>query len=366
MINRVILLSILLGLMVGCSTRKDKLVLNQSFESFPEVISLKGEGILLDEDQVLLRYPFRVRLYGDIVFIVDMHNGEEFFHIYEKESFRHVASFGRRGEGPQEMLQGQNLYVESLDSIWTLDPIKRQIIRWSFYPKTDSVSLSEVVQLDKQTLIEARDFTQYNDSTWLLPDLSGESRVCFIGKDGTVVGKIGYIPTTRTVRSNSLSPLAEAWNAYVHYCPQNQVLAVATQLGDVMEIYNLESGEHRIVYGPQGEPVYRVTSEGYAIPLGIMGYSDVQITSRYIYAVYHGTTFKEIMANPANREDGGRLIRVFGLDGTPIRCYQLDHAVYGIHVDEVHNVIWATDVNSEEQLVRFPLSSSFEQVADKL
>lgn len=339
----------------ACHNSKGTLEEECVLEGFPEIIELKGEGCILDDRQALLRYPFRLRVFDEYLFILDMHNAEEFCHIYDKETFNHIVSFGQRGEGPQEMLQGQTMWVVSLDSIWTLDPGKRQIARWSFSPTDNTVAQVEVIQLDKQTVIGAHDITLYKDTTWLLPDLSGRSRVWHVGHSGKVIGTTGNIPTRRLIEENSLTPLASAWSAYIHYHQGHDILVVTTQLGDVLEIYNLQTGNRKTVHGPQGEPVYQTTPQGYAVPTGIMGYSDVQITDRYIYTVFHGRTFKEIAADPMGTEDGGRYLRVFDLKGNPIRCYHLDHAVYGIHVDEEEGIMWATDVNTEEQVVKYSL-----------
>lgn len=51
--------------------------------------------------------------------------------------------------------------------------------------------------------------------------------------------------------------------------------------------------------------------------------------------------------------DGGRYIYVFSLSGEPIRKYVLDHNVYGISVDELNGEIVATDVNSDEPVVKY-------------
>ena len=53
--------------------------------------------------------------------------------------------------------------------------------------------------------------------------------------------------------------------------------------------------------------------------------------------------------------DGGRYIYVFSLTGEPIRKYVLDHYVYGISVDDLNGRIIATDVNSDEPVVKFGL-----------
>ena len=53
--------------------------------------------------------------------------------------------------------------------------------------------------------------------------------------------------------------------------------------------------------------------------------------------------------------DGERCIYVFSLTGEPIRKYVLDHYVYGISVDELNGRIVATDVNSDESVVKYGL-----------
>ena len=52
-----------------------------------------------------------------------------------------------------------------------------------------------------------------------------------------------------------------------------------------------------------------------------MGFSDVQVTNEAIYAVFHGHTFKEIMAQhqkEGRATDGGQYIYVFNLQGEPL------------------------------------------------
>ena len=107
--------------------------------------------------------------------------------------------------------------------------------------------------------------------------------------------------------------------------------------------------------GPMGEPEYQTTRKGWAVPTGIMGYSDVEVTDNYIYAVFHGRSFKDIAKNPEGTPDGGEYIHVYSYEGAPVCRMILDRAIYGIDVDEENGIIWATDVNSEEQIVKYRL-----------
>ena len=115
-----------------------------------------------------------------------------------------------------------------------------------------------------------------------------------------------------------------------------------------------------IIYGPHGEPEFQSTPSD-AIPIGIMGFSDIQITDNYIYTVFHGKTFKESDYNKIIKElgkkteDGGYYIYVFDLAGNLVRKYILDHAIYGIYVNEDTGTILATDVNNDEPILQFKI-----------
>ena len=91
-----------------------------------------------------------------------------------------------------------------------------------------------------------------------------------------------------------------------------------------------------------------------------MGFSDVQVTDRAIYAVFHGRSFKEIVRdarNGINHPDSGQFIYVFSLAGKPLKRYVLDHYICGISVDEQSGVIYATDVNEDEPILEYSIKT---------
>ena len=52
---------------------------------------------------------------------------------------------------------------------------------------------------------------------------------------------------------------------------------------------------------------------------------------------------------------GGKTVRVFSLEGEPLREYKLDHSVSGIWVMEEEDKMLALDVNSNEPIVEYTL-----------
>lgn len=320
------------------------------YSSFPREKQLYAQT--LEVDTALFRYPFRVRIEGDKAIVLDLHGADHYCHVFQYPEFMYLSSFGKRGDSPEEMLSIENVRYGTDGSVWILDSNKGELDRFVFSSSGDSLLLNEIVSLDK-SLLRALDFAQLDESTFVVPDYSGETRFCKINQRGRVVGKGGAIPTTNDEAYAKARPaLAQAWRSFVDYNPGNGVLAAVTQLGEVLEIYNLKDSTHVVRIGPNGEPEFQI-ADGYGVPTGIMGFSDVKVTDRAIYAVFHGRTFKEIAQQKETSVDGGQYIYVFSLEGEPICKYTLDRYVNGIHVDEEKQLITATDVNNDQPIIQF-------------
>ena len=278
---------------------------------------------------------------------------DHFIHLFHYPNFSYIISLGKRGDSPEEMLSVENIRWNG-NSLWALDANSSKLTRFGLSLSNDSLLREEAVSLDKE-ILRGLDFVIYNDSTFIIPDYSGESRFCWVDRKGRLLHKIGIIPTTNEEALKHARPaLAQAWRSFIDYNPRNGILATVTQLGEVLEIYNLKDSTHIVRVGLHGEPEFQI-AEGYGVPTGIMGFSDVQVTDTVIYAVFQGDTFEEISRKmqKGDMTDGGRYIYVFSLSGEPIRKYVLDHNVYGISVDDLNGEIVATDVNSDEPVVKY-------------
>lgn len=345
---------ILAFLFAACTSAPDERT--KSYVDFPETRELTARTLSLDT--ALFRYPYRVRVQDDKAVVLDLHGTEYFFHAFHYPDFHYLFSFGKRGDAPEEMLSAENLRWNG-SFLWTLDSNKSELIRLGFASSGDSLLRLEAVNLDEE-LLRALDFVQYDDSTFIIPDYSGDSRFCLVSRQGKLLRKIGTIPTTNEDALESARPaLAQAWRSFIDYNPRNGILVAATQLGEVLEIYNLKDSTHLACIGPNGEPEFQI-SQGYGIPTGIMGFSDIQVTDNAIYVVFQGHAFKDIMQKAQqgiNLPNGGQNIYVFSLEGKPLRKYMLDHYIHGISVDEQKGIIIATDVNKDEPIIEYRLNS---------
>lgn len=324
------------------------------YTTFPEEKVIRAQIIPLDT--ILLRYPFRVAVRDSIAVVMDLHNMDHYLHAFTYPEWKHITSFGKRGEAPGEMLSAENIQFNSSDSLWALDANKMEISRWRISPSTHSAERVEEIKLDKK-LVRSLDFRAMK-SGFLIPDYLGEHRFWEVDNNGKPTQSTGEIPSETINEETSRPALAQAWRSFIDYNPDNGILALATQLGEVLEIYNLKNNTHKILYGPGGEPEFKTAQDGSGIPTGIMGFSDVKVTDRYIYAVFQGIRFKDKLASyqrGEKPEDGGRFIYVFDLEGNPVQKYTLDHAIYGIDINEETKTIVATEVESDDPIITFQI-----------
>lgn len=306
-------------------------------------------------DTILFRYPYRVTVKDSIAVIMDLHNADHYLHAFTYPAWKHIVSFGKRGEAPEEMLSVANIQFHSLDSLWVLDPNKMEITRWEISLSTRSAQRVEEIKLDKR-LVRSLDFRTM-ESGFFIPDYLGEHRFWQVDGSGHPLQSTGSIPSETATDEVSRPALAQAWRSFIDYNPANGILALATQLGEVLEIYNLKDSTRKVLYGPNGEPQFKDV-KGESIPTGIMGFSDIQVTDKHIYAVFQGVKFKDKIAaykRGEEPEDGGRYIYVFDLQGNPLQKYTLDKPIYGIDVNEETKTIIATCVESDEPIMEFKL-----------
>ncbi len=299
------------------------------YMDFPEVRTL-SLAKAISCDSVYLRYPYRVEIKDSLAVILDLHPDSCFLHAFTYPEWRYITSFGRRGEGPEEVLSAERVRICSPDSVWVLDSNRRQITRWRISASSSNVERAEEILLDER-LIRTLDFCK-TDEGFLVTDYTGNYRYHVLDAHGQIKESIGSIPTERSMEDSGKTALAQAWRSFVDYNPKNGVLAMVTQLGEVIEIFNLKAGEYQVCYGPEGEPVFS-TLASEAMPKGIKGFNDVVVSDSCVYAIFDGTPFNDrINSLQSGRKlpTGGNNIYVFGLDGYPLKKMSTECSAFGL------------------------------------
>ncbi|MEA4936495.1 MAG: BF3164 family lipoprotein [Paludibacter sp.] len=339
------MLFVFIPMMIWLCACSDPVTIKDNFFGKTQEISGKVQSY----DKVFTRYPFRIRQGNSTLFIMDLHGTDFFCHRFSYPGMQPLGSFAPKGSGPAEFLDAENIRFDSCGNICLLDANKSRIV---ILGKTDLDTLGQIKLQDK--LIRTLDFDVVNDSLFVVPDYTGNHRYILINRKGKVVKSCFSIPVRENKKQSASIPLAQAWRSFLDYNSENGILAMATQLGQVLEIYDLKADSIiSIFYGKEGEPVF-IDKGAYAVPNGIMGYSDVHVGKEKIYAVFWGRSFKDIRNHPDVRE-GGNILQVFDLKGNPVRQYVLDKYITGFSVDEKNNKIIALDVNSDQPVVEYQL-----------
>lgn len=341
--KRIFAVVLLMGL--GCAMASCSAVATAEVVVFPETISLQGKEKMI-QDSVYLKYPFRVRLKDNILYVMDIHTLGYYIHSFDYQTMRHKESFAHRGEAPAEFLGTENIRIDEQGDVWTLDANKSKIVRLGKQADEQPIQIN----LDKK-LIRTLDFDRLNDSIFIVPDYTGQHRISFVNTQGEILKHAFQIPSS-TEKENAIV-LAQAWRSFISYNPYHGILGMATQLGQVLEIYDLKQETIIKIIGQEhGTPQF-VNRGGYAVPTGIMGYSDIYVGQEHIYALFWGSSFQDIRRRSDDHKEGGRFVYVFDLQGNPVRQYILDRHITGFHVDEVNGTMIGLDMNSNQPIVEY-------------
>ena len=321
-----VLIACLISLLLASCAQQAAVPDRSFYTDFPQEQSLQASPLPLDT--AVFRYPFRVRIAGNRAAVLDLHGPDHFVQVFSYPDFHYVASLGRRGNGQGETLSGDNVRWRD-GFLQLLDANKSELTFWQEAAGGDSLVQRERVKLE-EGILRALDFVQVDDSTFLILDYSGEARFCRVNRQGRLLGRMGTIPSeNEEALAHARPALAQAWRSFVDYNPRNGVLAAVTQLGEVLEVWNLRDSTH---------------------------VSDVQVGDSAIYAVFHGHSFRDIAREAQLGKplpDGGKHLYVFSLKGEPLVDYELDHYIYGISVDEGAGYFVATDVNRDDPIWKY-------------
>mgnify|MGYP002236460243 FL=1 len=65
----------------------------------------------IDCDSLFLHYPYRIEIKDSLAVILDLHPENCFLHAFTYPEWHHIVSFGKRGEGPEEVLSAERIRI---------------------------------------------------------------------------------------------------------------------------------------------------------------------------------------------------------------------------------------------------------------
>ena len=309
-------------------------------ETAPQVeeIYLEGHAVFEEMDGPYMRLPYRVGIEGGRMVLLDLASDSMFYHVYSYPEIAYLYSIGKKGDGPNEMVLPTPFQLYGKQFVF-LDGAKSEL---HYYQRADSgkMELTRKWNLEMPLTV---DFAVVDDTTVVVENMNGDSRL------------IEITPTQRIKKfkisceeENGEANTARLWRSLMDYDAMTGYVVMATQMGDVLEIYDLkEDSVKKVVTGETGTP--RVEQQ-------IEGYHDVKWKDGCIYALYSGRSKDELNKkfNAGQREpDGGNLIKVYSSDGLLLKLYHLDSYINGFTFDK-DKIVGITS-NSDSPVILFEL-----------
>lgn len=327
-------------LFIGCQPHSKK---------SPEVIKLTSE-VLLKEPEVLMKYPYKIKVQDSLVFLWDLHGTNKFFHIYSYPDLKYIISFGTKGKGCNEFVNTGGFAIDK-GKMFVFDSFKADLYIYSIDSLLHGLTTPSQVIAYPPECMPVLAFTKVEDKFAIL-SFDGKNRIIFVDSIGNVLERKYNYPIDREISLPLyVNFLASLWDSFLDYNPRNKILSLATKLGDVVEIYNLGNQTKNIVIGKGGRPDIVEKNGGFSIGR-IDGFSDIQVKDKNIYALYSGSERTGEIT-----PEGGNYIYVYDLQGHLERIYELEQYINGFDIHENEKTVYA--VSSGDNLIsRYTLRSN--------
>jgi hypothetical protein len=329
-----------------------------SYKDFPTEISVTCNQLYLGED-VYLKYPDRIIKNDSLFFILDRHAPEYYVHAFSFPQLKYQFSMCRRGSGPNDFISIYDIQLEN-DTLFVFSGVNGVVLY-----KIDTSNENNHIRIGKISITQNYGiltrgkkwknrlfFSSYGN-------VNCERIIEIDAITGEFIATFGNYAVAAKDKNTSPFILQQAWSSFLDV--KNDLLVTVTQLGEVIDIFNLkDSIQQKTLKGVNKDPVFNIVDNRYAIPEGILGFYDVKIGEKRIYAVFDGTKLKEREETSSGFKDGCKNIYIFDFNGRPVKKINLDRTIMNVFIDEKNEIIYALDIHDDQPLVSISAPEIFE------
>ena len=274
--------------------------------------------------------------------VKDLVSDSMHYHFLNYSNLSYLYSAGKRGQGPNEIILSTPFQLKN-DKAYFLDGARSKLYTYS-YSKDKLEVINEWKLGDSKTTL---DFIIVNDSNVVTQDFSGSNRLLQITRQNQE--GMFSIPTMDEGEGFN-AELAYIWRSFMAYNDDLGKVALATQFGDVIEIYDLENKSSEVVVGDKGMPK---NNQGQ-----IEGFCDVKWIDNKIYALFSGRLRADLIrkSEEGKKEPtGGNIIKVYDENGKFLEMYHLDTYINGFTIDKQNERLIAVTSNVDEAVLFFDM-----------
>lgn len=265
----------------------------------------------------------------------------------------YLRSFGRQGQGPNEMLSPWQIFIDpaNKNNFWIFDLALYRLTEFSLNGKENNKFITFKGGMPyspillKNGLIESPGFSLT------------KGRLAVYDTSGKMLKIIGEIPPGK--KENVPVPVHQvAFQSVLKVKPDGSLLVLAVRYADMLEIYKPDGTLVKRVHGPVNKnPIYNVDlvngSPVMAIDTknSIIGYTDIALTNNYIYALFSGRTINEYH----QKAPYGNHVHVFNWKGEILKVYKTDSDLLTIAVSNDENRLYAVQDYPKVSIVVYSL-----------
>ncbi len=326
----------------------------RSDDGAPPPARLSGEVVAAGD---YLDQPGQLAVVGDRLVVLD--RSAPMVHVFGLPEGRHLGSFGQKGDGPGEYQSARHVQADAgtPGDAWIYDLGLLRMTRLRFGGAA-LPELREVVNLHNGGGVYLHP-AWLTDSTLVVSAIAprhSDGRVLLTDRTGEVLRLIGPAPRHPGAASIPTTVLQHAYEGPVTVRPDRARFAIATRLGDRLEVYGADGAQLAQVNGSTGFlPTFSVNerSQGVSMALGDdarAGYVALASTDDRIYALFSGA-----VGMRGGDTFAGREVHVFDWSGKVLSRLQLPEPAWGIAVDSGGRSMFTLRHDPEPAVVRYAL-----------
>lgn len=329
-------------LLLGCSQHKQQKEHN--------IIELSHQTLLGNQD-ILLGTPRLFALTDSFLVIYDSKADPLFYFI---SLSKHITSFGRKGQAPNEFLFPSSIYhfLEG-DSICLFDANKRLV-------QSLSVTTNQEPQI--HPLFSTKQQCHYcvmplQGKQFVSAGIYDDARFYLLDKEGNILHRYEEYPyRDETEKNLNKRVLAQAYMGEFASNTKGDKFAFITGTARIISFFQIENSQIKLIkelnenypdYPYQAQMTqYRGLSKN-----ANSGYMSVTASDKHVFALFSGRSYKEYDKNAYM----GNEVFVFDWNGTLLKTFKLDIFVSQIRVNYNENLLYAITRESDPEIITFTL-----------
>ena len=330
---------------------------------FNETKELKNHSLRIDGFSENILNPAQIEIINDRLFLLDVQASTP-FSVIDLQKQKYLNSFGKKGEGPGEIIGVMDFYVnynETGINCW--DAMLRHLYFCEkdsalLYNKTVGINLFDDLKNKKSFNSFFPNVLQVDKSLFLAIGCSGEKRFSLLNTKNNKVLQTGEYPKQEMVTGIDSTIKAHAYHGKIRYNREKKRVVYISLYSEMIEIFNVNEFGLELAFGnyttipkfkqensPRGIRI-RTEKDKFGTNLG------VSISDDYIFILYQS----KIITDKNRRSAAANDVLVFNWNGEPIMHYKLDHEVTSISIKKDSKRLYALINNEEPEIIYYDLN----------